>query len=116
MPRDRGHLAQAGGVANAVFLLLPQLIFVEFPDAAVLFENRARVLARQLGRRSRCWQALEGAPTFTYSEPLPSKAMPLSPCCALFETGDDHFRPPAGFSWPGVILYRSTELIFATYR
>ena len=84
MPGDGRHLPQAGGEAHAVFLLLSELVLVELPDAAVLLEQRAGILALATSAvRSGCWQAFDGAPTLTYSEPLPSNAMPLSPCCAL---------------------------------
>ena len=55
MPGDGGHLAQAGGKARAVLLRLPELVLVELPDAAVLFEDRAGILAGRL--RFRPWLA-----------------------------------------------------------
>src|SRR5262249_40275861 len=47
IPRDRGHLPKPGSVTNSILLLLAEFVLVEFPDAAVLFENRARVLSRR---------------------------------------------------------------------
>ena len=46
MPCEADHLAQAGRVSFAVGLLLPGLVLVEPPDAAVLLEQRAGILPR----------------------------------------------------------------------
>src|SRR5262249_17840451 len=45
VPGDRGHLSQTGGELDTVLLLLPELVFVKLPDAGVLLENRAGILA-----------------------------------------------------------------------
>jgi hypothetical protein len=49
VPGNSRHLAQTGRESRAVLLLLPELVFIELPDAAVLFEERTRVLT--LGSR-----------------------------------------------------------------
>src|ERR1700685_170206 len=49
MPGDGRHLAQAGREADSIFLRLAELVLVELPDAAVLFQDRAGILSRRLG-------------------------------------------------------------------
>ena len=81
VPRNRRHLAHSGRVPDAVGLRLPELAVAEFPDSAVLFENRARVLARRLPAAITHLAGVRGRADIDVERPLAVETMPLSPCC-----------------------------------
>ena len=65
VPVQRHDVARAGDEALAVRERLAGLVGIEAPEAGMLLEQGARLLAGRARVRSSSWQAFEGAPTLT---------------------------------------------------
>ena len=102
MPGDRGHLAHSRGEACAVGLLLAQFVLVELPDPAMLFENRAGILAGDTGLAI---LRLAGVRRRAYVHIQRSLAIEGDALVAMlihtFKTGDDNFGRAGGFQLAG---------------
>ena len=105
MPGDGRHLTQAGGEAHAVFLLLPELVLVELPDAAVLFQDGAGILAGRFRRAVLGLTGVGGRADIDIQRSFSIEGEPLIAVLAhSLQTANDDLAAPDGFNWPGVIL------------